>query len=145
MSDGYSMGLCYYYEILFIMVFASTSIRYDKINTLIHIPTTKYPYKSRVTLHVESMYVYRYLTQPKKHVYLYGLTKHGCYQMHEIPTFTCFGFTQPQMVIKHLFLSFFFQFGTTSPFTLLSWSLFVCNSIRYHLCKRVFASKDTAF
>lgn len=66
MSDGYSMGLCFYYEILFIMVFASTSIRYDKINTLIHIPTTKkYSYKSRVTLHVESMYVYRYLIQPK--------------------------------------------------------------------------------
>jgi hypothetical protein len=65
MSDGYSMGLCFYYEILFIMVFASTSIRYDKINTLIHIPTTKHPYKSRVTLHVESMYVYRYLIQPK--------------------------------------------------------------------------------
>jgi hypothetical protein len=58
MSDGYSMGLCY--DILFSMVFASTSI-----NTLIHIPTTKYPHKSRVSLLVESMYVYRYLIQPK--------------------------------------------------------------------------------
>jgi hypothetical protein len=65
MSDGYSMGPCFNYEILCIMVFASTSIRYDKINTLIQIPTTKYPYKSRVSLLVESMYVYRYLIKPK--------------------------------------------------------------------------------
>jgi hypothetical protein len=53
------------------------------------------------------MYVYRYLIEPKN-IYLYGLTKHGRYQMHEIPTFTCFDFTQPQMVIKHLFLSYLF-------------------------------------
>jgi hypothetical protein len=44
-----------------------------------------------------------------------------------------------------ILVMFVFQFGTTSPFTLLSWSLFIHNSIRYQLCKRAFASKDIAF